>query len=181
MNNYTSCSHITVYISRCSVVMSRITVFISFCRVTLTFLPVASQADHYRNAPIQKRRSWKCKWVKNDVNLVSINKSPGYIPFLVIVPAQTSATFAYYILRWRIELHATNNSSVWRGAGALDEPVRTSASEAILPANKVVSTVHSQIVDTGSERAFSDSRAQLWKRFSSITSLSLKQMFARTS
>ena len=25
--------------------------------------------------------------MKNDVNLVSIKKSPGYIPFLVIVPA----------------------------------------------------------------------------------------------
>ena len=27
--------------------------------------------------------------------IVSIKKSPGYIPFLVIVPAQTAATFAY--------------------------------------------------------------------------------------
>ena len=48
-----------------------------------------------------------------------------------------------------------------RGTGALDETLRTSAREAILPANKAVSTVRREIADTGSERAFSDSRAQL--------------------
>ena len=47
-----------------------------------------------------------------------------------------------------------------RGAGALEEPLRTSAWEAILLANKAVSTVRRQIVDDGSERAFSDSCAE---------------------
>ena len=40
------------------------------------------------------------------------------------------------------------------GTGALDEPLRTSTREAILPANKAVSTVRREIVDTGSEKGF---------------------------
>ena len=63
--------------------------------------PTMSTQEHYRNICIFMIDIFEWAQVKNDVNLVSIKKSPGYIPFLVIVPAQTSATFAYSSMKNR--------------------------------------------------------------------------------
>lgn len=48
---------------------------------------------------IEKHWLWKCKWVENDVERLSIKKPPVYVPLLVIVLAQTPTTFRYSLKR----------------------------------------------------------------------------------
>ena len=57
--------------------------------------PTITEMRPFKNVDRENANKWKM------INLVSIKKSPGYIPFLVIVPAQTAATIAYSSMKNR--------------------------------------------------------------------------------